>query len=61
MTASVPEETSRTCSSPATAPVIASASSTSPGVGAPKVDPSAAARARAATTSGWAWPTSDAP
>jgi hypothetical protein len=38
-----------------------SASSTSPGVGAPKLVPSAAARAIAASTSGCAWPATSAP
>jgi hypothetical protein len=37
--ASVPELTSRTCSTGATRPMISSASSTSPGVGAPKDRP----------------------
>jgi hypothetical protein len=61
MRASVPEETKRTCSRPAIRSVIVSASSTSPGVGAPNVVPRAATSARAATTAGWAWPSSDAP
>ena len=54
MAASVPDETSRTCSQPGTRSQIASARSTSPGVGAPKVVPSAAALARAAVTTGCA-------
>ncbi len=55
MVASVPELTSRTCSTGVRA-TISSASSTSPGVGVPKLVPLAAAACTAATTSGWAWP-----
>ena len=54
MLASVPEETSRTCSQPGTRAQIASASRTSPGVGAPKVVPRAAAAVMAPVTMGWA-------
>ena len=54
MAASVPEETSRTCSQPGTRSQMASANSTSPGVGAPNVVPLAAAAATAAVTTGWA-------
>ena len=61
MAASVPEETRRTCSQPGTRSQIASASSTSPGVGAPKVVPRAAAAATAVVTTGCAWPSSTAP
>ena len=61
MAASVPEETSRTCSQPGTRPQMASASRTSPGVGAPNVVPRAAAAATASVTTGWAWPSSTAP
>ncbi len=59
--ASVPDETSRTCSQPGTRAQISSASSTSPGVGIPKVVPSATALRIASTTTGWAWPRSTAP
>ena len=61
MAASVPEDTSRTCSQPRTRSQIASASSTSPGVGAPNVVPRAAAAATASVTTGWACPSSTAP
>ena len=61
MAASVPDDTSRTCSQPATRPQMSSARCTSPSVGAPKVVPSAAASATALTTAGWAWPKMDAP
>ena len=52
----MPELTSRTCSTGVRA-TISAASSTSPGVGVPKLVPCAAAAVTsAATTSGWAWP-----
>ena len=54
--ASVPEETSRTRSTDGTASTISAASSTSASVAAPKVVPSSAAWATAATVSGSAWP-----
>jgi hypothetical protein len=53
--ASVPELTSRTCST-GVRPTISSASSTSPWVGVPKLVPSAAADCTAATIAGWACP-----
>ena len=56
MVASVPELTRRTMSSTGTAAQSTRASSTSPGVEAPKLVPSAAAAATAATTAGAAWP-----
>ncbi len=52
MTASVPDETSRTCSSPSTRWVMTSASSTSPGVGAPNVVPLLTASRSTLTTRG---------
>ena len=52
MAASVPDDTRRTCSHPGTREVMASASSTSPSVGAPKVVPRVAASATARTTRG---------
>jgi hypothetical protein len=61
MVASVPEDTNRTCSQPGTLATIASASSTSPVVGAPNVVPSAAAELIASVTTGWACPSSTAP
>ncbi len=61
MAASVPEDTRRTCSQPGTRAQIASANRTSPGVGAPKVVPRAAAFVMAPVTTGWAWPSSTAP
>ena len=61
MAASVPEDTSRTCWQPSTRAQMASASRTSPSVGAPKVDPRAAAAPMASVTAGWAWPRMDAP
>ena len=61
MAASVPLDTMRTMSQPGTRSRIASASRTSRSVGAPKVVPSAAARAIASITAGWAWPRIDAP
>ncbi len=54
MVASVPLETRRTWSTEATRSVISSASRTSPGVGAPKDVPSAAATHTASTTPGLA-------
>ena len=54
--ASVPEETSRTCSIDGTASAISAASSTSRSVGAPKLVPSSAASRTASTVSGSAWP-----
>ena len=56
MVASVPEFTNRTRCTGATREMISAASSVSPGVGAPKDSPSAAVRATASTTAGWAWP-----
>ena len=56
MVASVPELTSRTCSTGATRATISSASSTSPGLGVPKLVPLVAAVCSASTTAGWAWP-----
>ena len=61
MAASVPDDTSRTCWQPGTRAQMASASSTSPSVGAPKVVPRSAASATARTTLGSAWPSIDAP
>ena len=61
MAASVPDETRRTCWQPGTRPQMASASRTSPSVGAPKVVPSSAASVTARTTLGSAWPRMDAP
>ena len=61
MAASVPDDTSLTCWQPATRAQMASASSTSPSVGAPKVVPRPAARSTAPTTAGWAWPRIEAP
>ena len=52
MAASVPEETRRTCWHPSTRAQMASASSTSPSVGAPKVVPREAASLTAPTTAG---------
>jgi hypothetical protein len=56
MTASVPLDTSRSLSIDGMESRISSASSVSAPVGAPKVDPFAAARAIARTTFGCAWP-----
>ena len=56
MVASVPELTSRTISTGATRATISAARSVSPGVGAPNDRPSAAVRATASTTAGWACP-----
>ena len=61
MAASVPDDTRRTCSQPGTRAQIASASRTSPGVGAPNVVPLAAAAVTAAVTTGCACPSSTAP
>ena len=61
MAASVPEETSRTCSIEGTAETISAASSTSASVGAPNVVPSAAASTTAATVSGSACPKMSGP
>ena len=54
MVASVPELTSRTCSTGATRLTSSSASSTSPGVGVPYDVPARAASVTAATTAGCA-------
>ena len=54
--ASVPELTSRTCSTGGTRPMISSASSTSAGVGAPNDSPRPAASRTASTTAGCACP-----
>src|SRR3954451_5035683 len=54
--ASVPELTSRTCSTGATRAMISSASSTSAGVGAPNESPLPAAERTASTTAGCACP-----
>ena len=54
--ASVPELTSRTCSTGSTRPMIASASSISAAVGAPKDSPPVAAARTASTTAGCACP-----
>src|SRR3954454_14330166 len=56
MVASVPELTSRTCSTGVTRRTISSASSTSPGPGAPNDRPLPAARRAASTTAGCACP-----
>ncbi len=56
MVASVPLETSRTCSRGATRATISSASATSPSPGVPKEVPRATASWTAAVTSGRAWP-----
>ncbi len=61
MAASVPDDTRRTCSHPGTRVQMASASRTSPSVGAPKVVPAAAASVTARTTRGSAWPRMEAP
>jgi hypothetical protein len=61
MVASVPDDTSRTCSIDGTRRQISSAISTSPWVGAPNDSPRAAASCTAFTTSGWAWPTMAGP
>src|SRR5436189_151546 len=54
--ASVPELTRRTCSMLGTCARIASASSTSRSVGAPKESPSSTAACTAGCTAGWRWP-----
>ena len=54
MVASVPELTSRTCSTDGSASVIWRASSTSSAVGAPKLVPCLARSTTAATTAGCA-------
>jgi hypothetical protein len=54
--ASVPELTRRTCSTLGTSAMMASASSISRSVGAPKLRPSLAARCTASSTAGWPWP-----
>ena len=59
--ASVPLETKRTIWIDGIAVVIASASSTSPGVGIPKLVPRAACSAIAATTAGCACPAMSGP
>ena len=61
MVASVPLDTKRTISHPATRWQIASARRTSPTVGAPNVVPRPAAAATAAITAGSAWPRIEAP
>ncbi len=60
MVASVPEFTSRTCSTGVRS-MIASASSISPRVGAPNDSPCVAALRTASTTAGWAWPSTIGP
>ena len=54
--ASVPDEVMRTISTLGMRSQTASASRTSPSVGAPKLVPLRAAAVTASTTSGWAWP-----
>ncbi len=61
MVASVPLLTMRTFSIDGTRSQMASASRTSPGVGAPKEVPSPAADRIASMTFGWAWPATMAP
>ncbi|MEI2815456.1 MAG: hypothetical protein V9E99_03205 [Microthrixaceae bacterium] len=61
MTASVPDETNRTCSMPGTRAHSSSARRTSPSVGAPNVVPRDAASATAASTAGCACPRIEAP
>jgi hypothetical protein len=56
MPASVPLETRRTCSTVGTWAMMASASSISRSVGAPKLKPSSAAFCTASSTAGWPWP-----
>lgn len=56
MVASVPLETSRTCSSGSTRATISSASATSPSPGVPKEVPFDTASWTAAITSGWECP-----
>ena len=55
--ASVPEDTSRTCSIDGTSLMISSAISTSASVGAPYDRPRVSAACIAASTCGWVWPT----
>ncbi|MNT35621.1 hypothetical protein D3C72_1716550 [compost metagenome] len=57
MVASVPEDTSRTCSIDGTSLQISSAMAISASVGAPNEKLWAAVSCTARTTSGWAWPT----
>ena len=59
--ASVPDEVIRIIRAGAIRRPTSSASATSPGVGAPKLVPAAAALAIAASTSGCAWPATSAP
>ena len=54
--ASVPDDVIRSMSTPGIRCATCSASSTSPGVGAPKLVPSAAASVTASSTAGCAWP-----
>ena len=61
MVASVPEFTSRNCSTPAIRSLTTSASSSSLLVGAPNPVPSATAPATARTTAGGAWPRINGP
>ena len=61
MVASVPEDTNRTISSVGTAATSCWASRSSTSVGAPKDDPSAAARVTASTTCGCACPAISGP
>ena len=61
LVASVPEFISRTRSQLGTLATISSASSISPGVGAPYDVPPAAAAVMAAVIAGWAWPRMIAP
>ena len=61
MHASVPEFTSRTSSTDGSASQISRASSTSPGVGAPKLVPRFADSITASTTAGCACPSTSGP
>lgn len=61
MVASVPELTNRTISTASYARRISSASAVSASVGAPKDDPCCAARHKASTTAGCAWPQMSGP
>ncbi len=61
MVASVPLDTSRSCSTGSTRSTISSASATSPSVGVPKDVPSETAACTASTTAGWACPSSSGP
>jgi hypothetical protein len=56
MPASVPELTSRTCSTPGARETTSSQRATSPSVGRPYDDPRATALRAASTTPGLAWP-----